>query len=226
MYRYIQKNRMVRLEKEHTEAILTEIINTEEKERNRIAKDLHDGIVQDITSLKFMLNAIQAEAPTKLHPSLSQLNEEIDKISSEVRELSYQMMPITLKELGLLKALEEMMNRNLNHNKIDFEFNALGFSDERLPEKIEVTVYRICQELINNTLKHSSATSVSLLVQLHQNMLQLTFEDDGVGFDVENVKKGIGLDSLTSRIAWIKGSLEFDSSEITKGTTAFIRIPL
>src|SRR5690606_37332738 len=137
-------------------------------------------------------NDIQDKAPKTLHAPLSHLHGEIDKISHEVRELSYQMMPVTLKELGLLKAVEELLNRNLSHNNIEFELNTLGFGEERLSEKIEVTVYRICQELINNTLKHSKASRISLLMQLREDMLQVTFEDDGIGFDAENVTKGIG----------------------------------
>lgn len=224
--RVFQKYKLQRLEKEHNETILTEIINTEEKERNRIARDLHDGIVQDLMALRFDVNDVQQISPPELHPSLNKFNEGLSKISNEVREISYQMMPVTLKELGLLKAIEELLNRNLNHNKITFEFNALGVQEQQLSEKIKVTVYRICQELINNTLKHSDANQVSLLLQVQNNTLQLTFEDNGVGFDSEKVLKGMGLNNLNSRIAWIKGSLEFDSSELTSGTTAFIRIPL
>ena len=224
--RVFQKYKLQRLEKEHNETILTEIINTEEKERNRIARDLHDGIVQDLMALRFDVNDVQQISPPELHPSLNKFNEGLSKISNEVREISYQMMPVTLKELGLLKAIEELLNRNLNHNKIMFEFNSFEIEESQLSEKIKVTVYRICQELINNTLKHSNANRVSLLLKVHNNTLQLTFEDNGVGFDSKNVQKGMGLYNLNNRIAWIKGSLEFDSSELTSGTTAFIRIPL
>lgn len=226
VFRVLQKYKLQRLEKEHNETILTQIINTEEKERNRIARDLHDGIVQDLMALRFDVATIQQKSPDDLHPSYTKLNEGLSKISNEVREISYQMMPVTLKELGLLKAIEELLNRNLNHNKIMFEFNSFEIEESQLSEKIKVTVYRICQELINNTLKHSNANRVSLLLQVHNNTLQLTFEDNGVGFDSKNVQKGMGLYNLNNRIAWIKGSLEFESSELTSGTTAFIRIPL
>ena len=205
-------------------ALLTSILETEEKERSRIAKDLHDGIVQDLTAIKLDINSMVQEAPENLQTQLNKILSNVDVTSKEVREISYQMMPVTLRELGLLKAIEELLNRSLPKKNIQFEFDSFGI-EERLSEKIETTVYRICQELINNTIKHSQATNVSLLLQLKNNMLQLTYEDDGVGFNSSTVKKGIGLNSLNSRIEMVKGSLEFDATE-TNGTTAYIRIPV
>lgn len=134
------------------------------------------------------------------------------------------MMPLTLKELGLVKAVEELLGRSLAKNNIQHHFEHFGI-EERLNEKIEVTVYRICQELVNNTIKHSGATEVSLLLQLRNNMLQLTYEDNGRGFNVATTQKGIGLNSMGSRVEMVKGSLEFDASA-ENGTTAYIRIPV
>lgn len=205
-------------------ALINGILETEEKERSRIAKDLHDGIVQDLTAIKLDLNSMVQQAPENLQTQLNKILSNVDVTSKEVREISYQMMPVTLRELGLLKAIQELLNRSLNKNNIQFEFDSFGI-EERLSEKIETTVYRICQELINNTIKHSQATNVSLLLQLKNNMLQLTYEDNGVGFNSSTVKKGIGLNSLNSRIEMVKGSLEFDATE-SNGTTAYIRIPV
>lgn len=204
--------------------LVESIFATEEKERSRIAKDLHDGIVQDLTAIKLDINSIIQQAPENLQLQLRKTLESINVTSKEVREISYQMMPVTLRELGLLKAIEELLNRSLPNNNIQFEFDSFGIK-ERLPEKIETTVYRICQELLNNTIKHSQATHVSLLLQLKNNILQLTYEDNGVGFNSSSVKKGIGLNSLNSRIEMVKGSLEFDATS-NEGTTAYIRIPL
>lgn len=204
--------------------LLTSILETEEKERSRIAKDLHDGIVQDLTAIKFDIKSMVQQVPENIQTQLNKVLNNVDVTSKEVREISYQMMPVTLRELGLLKAIEELLNRSLHKNNIKFEFDSFGI-EERLSEKIETTVYRICQELINNTIKHSQANNVSLLLQLKNNVLQLTYEDDGVGFNSSTIKKGIGLNSLNSRIEMVKGSLEFDATATT-GTTAYIRIPI
>ncbi len=212
-------------EKEITQkALMTSILETEEKERTRIAKDLHDGIVQNLTAIKFNVKSVYKNTDLQLQEKLLSIEKDIDTASKEVREISYQMMPVTLRELGLIKALEELLNRSLHNNNITFEYNHFGI-ENRLAEKIETSVYRICQELINNTIKHSKATQVSLLLQIRNNVLQLTYEDNGIGFNSEQVKKGIGLNSLNSRVEMVKGSLEFDATE-NEGTIAYIRIPL
>ena len=221
---FFNKKKQADAKIESQKLIVSSILETEEKERSRIAKDLHDGIVQDLTAIKLDIKSMVQQAPENIQTQLNRVLDNVDVTSKEVREISYQMMPVTLRELGLLKAIQELLNRSLNKNNIQFELNTFGI-EQRLSEKIETTVYRICQELINNTIKHSQANSVSLLLQLKNNILQLTYEDDGVGFNSTTVKKGIGLSSLNSRIEMVKGSLEFDATATT-GTTAYIRIPL
>ena len=222
---YLQNKRRkaddtLKQQKKLVDAILT----TEEKERSRIAKDLHDGIVQDLAALKLNLNAATIHAPLHLQSQLHTLVANIDATTKEVRNISYQMMPVSLKELGLKHALTELLNRSFEANNIKFEFNLFGI-DERLPERTELTIYRICQELVHNTIKHSGASQVMLLLQLRQDVLLLTYEDDGKGFDEITVKKGIGLNSMASRIEMVNGNFEISTSP-EAGTTVFIRIPL
>jgi signal transduction histidine kinase len=192
---------------------LASIIEGQENERTRIAKELHDGIVQDLTVLKMNLSEVNEK---------SELDSKLTKITKELRELSYQMMPISLKELGLIPALEDLFERSFTNNGITFDFEAF-LSEERLDEKIEVNIYRICQELINNTLKHAKATEVNIVLRKKDKLLSLIFEDNGQGFDVSTAKSGIGLTSLKSRLEAIHGEIEYDS-EINKGTTAFIKV--
>jgi len=211
--RNTKKNAAIKLR--FQEERLASIIEGQEQERARIAKELHDGIVQDLTLLKMeMVNQNLAPLATI----------KLDKITKEVRELSYQMMPVTLRELGLISALEELLHRSLSKNGIAFEFEHFNY-EERLSDKIEVCVYRICQELLNNVLKHAGASRVSVMLRKTDSQLTFIFEDNGKGFDLSSAKKGIGLESLNSRIAFLNGNLEIDSSE-QKGTTAFIRIPI
>lgn len=192
---------------------LASIIEGQENERTRIAKELHDGIVQDLTVLKMNLSEVNKK---------SELDSKLTKITKELRELSYQMMPISLKDLGLIPALEDLFERSFTNNRITFDFEAF-LMEERLDEKIEVNIYRICQELINNTLKHAKATEVNIVLRKKDKILSLIFEDNGQGFDVSTAKSGIGLTSLKSRLEAIHGEIEYDS-EINKGTTAFIKV--
>lgn len=195
--------------------LIEKTFEAQENERTRIAKELHDGIVQDLTVLK--MNLSRDNNKETLKPKIS-------KITKELRELSYQMMPITLKELGLIPALEDLFDRSFTQRGITFNFEAF-IVEKRLDEKIEVNIYRICQELINNTLKHAKATEINVMLRKNEDLLTLIFEDNGTGFDVLNVKKGIGLTSLKSRLDAIKGEIEFDS-QIQKGTTAYIKITI
>ena len=192
---------------------LTSIIEGQENERTRIAKELHDGIVQDLTVLKMNLSEVNEK---------SELDSKLTKITKELRELSYQMMPISLKELGLIPALEDLFERSFTKNGISFDFEAF-LSEERLDEKIEVNIYRICQELINNTLKHAKATEINIVLRKKDKLLSLIFEDNGQGFDVSTAKSGIGLTSLKTRLEAIHGEIEYDSV-VNQGTTAYIKI--
>jgi signal transduction histidine kinase len=132
------------------------------------------------------------------------------------------MMPIALKELGLITALEDLFDRSFTLKGIAFNFEAF-LIEERLDEKIEVNIYRICQELINNTLKHANATEINIILRQKDKLITLIFEDNGLGFDPLTVKQGIGLTSLRDRLEAIHGKIEFDST-LNRGTTAFVKI--
>lgn len=211
----ISSRRRAQLKIQFQEERLSSIIEGQEQERTRIAKDLHDGIVQDLTVLKMEMMS---------HDQMPEICSKLDAITKEVREISYQMMPVTLRELGLIKALEELFVRSLSKNNIHVEFQFFNY-DERLSEKIEVSVYRICQELINNVIKHANASSVSIVLRKSEKQLTFIFEDNGKGFDLKQAKSGIGMASLNSRIDFLNGKIEFETTE-NAGTIAFIRIPL
>lgn len=197
---------------------LESLIEGEEKERSRIAKDLHDGIVQDLTAIK-----LKAESSPSQGPLLKEISMQIDTAAKEIRNMAYQMMPIALREYGLVVSLEDLLRKTLTPAKIKFEFETVHI-EERLPEKIEVCLYRITQELLNNVIKHSKANAVSLVITKYQNMVSLIFEDNGKGFDQNEVKKGIGMESLSSRLEIVNGELKFETS-LGSGTLAIIKIP-
>ncbi|MES2763419.1 MAG: tetratricopeptide repeat protein [Bacteroidota bacterium] len=198
---------------------LEAVIEGEEKERSRVAKDLHDGIVQDLTAIK-----LKVENSEKNDPFLAEISHEIDKATREVRNIAYQMMPATLREYGLMPSLEDLLHKSLSPKHIKYDFETVNV-DQRLPEKIEVCLYRITQELLNNVIKHSKASFVSLVISKHQDSVSLIFEDNGTGFNQQEVKKGIGMNSLSSRLEIVNGELKFETSAGT-GTMAIIKIPL
>lgn len=196
------------------------IVEGEEQERSRIARELHDGIVQELTALKLQLRAIELEESEQL----SDFHKRLDQTAHDIRNISYEMMPVTLRDFGLIPALEDLLQRSFQTLDIDFEMDTIGM-EERLPEKVETAIFRITQELINNVVKHSQATAISLLLKKTATFIVFRFEDDGVGFEEEKIKKGIGLTSVFTRIELLNAQLEVDSVPAS-GTVVSIRIPI
>ncbi|MDN4166207.1 sensor histidine kinase [Cytophagales bacterium LB-30] len=215
------RHRTKLLLQEQKELALQKVMEAEEKERSRIAKDLHDGVVQELTALKHQLSSFAQVNETADFQSLEQ---QASAVANEVRNIAYQMMPLTLKEFGLEKALETLFERVLPNQSISFDLTVRGL-ESRLAEPIETHVYRICQELLQNASKHSKADYVSLLVSQKDHRLTIRFEDNGIGFNPINVQKGIGLNSLQSRIDLLKASLTFESGQ-AKGTIIHISVPV
>ena len=192
-------------------------LEAQELERQRIAKDLHDGVVQDIVSMKFIMQDLP-ETPEK-----NQVMVRLEKSANEVRNISHQMMPFALKELGLISATKDLLERLLIPNNITYEFEKIGDFENRLPERIEISLYRILQELVNNVIKHSKADTVTVTISNRKGNLLLLFEDNGRGLGVGPRNVGLGMTSLDSRVKMLKGKIEFES---LSGTTAIINIPL
>lgn len=201
---------------------LKSIIKAEEKERTRIARELHDGIVQQIgaTILKsrntFKTLGISDETGT-----LELLND-LEASSKELRSISHRMMPRALEEKGLIIALDELLVNNLKTSQIEYSFEHTNI-ENRIPKNIEVILYRITQELIQNIIKHSQATEVSIQLMKMKNQILYLVEDNGVGFQTKKTT-GIGLNNILSRVDLVQGSANFDSQ--TTGTLTTIKIPL
>lgn len=203
---------------------LKAIVSATENERKRIAKDLHDGVGQQISGLKFFIQQLNLEKTENIQKA-SKLKFIIDELGDEVRNISHQMMPRALQELGLVAAIEDMLEKSFHGSSIEFNFEHVGLN-ERLVEDIEIAIYRICQELINNIIKHSKAKSVDVQLAKRKDFLFLVVEDNGVGVSGKREKNGgIGMLTIQNRLNIINGELQFDSSE-GKGTIATIRVKL
>jgi signal transduction histidine kinase len=222
---YVYQKRNAQQKAQLQQARVQSILDGEEKERTRIAKDLHDGIVQDLTAIKLQLNAgINNNDNTVEKNIVVSAVDSIDKASKEVRNISYQMMPATLIQLGFIPAIEDLLKRVLTPSNIQYDFEQIGVT-ERLPDNIEVSIFRITQELLNNVLKHSEANFVSLLITLKANVVTMIFEDNGKGFDASTVKKGIGFSSLSSRVELLNGDIKYEKGNGV-GTMAIVKIPI
>ena len=209
---------------------LRSIIQATEDERKRIAKDLHDGIVQSLTGLSLRMQkqagSVAAKA-TGLSKEMNATRTTLDEAISEVRGISHQMMPRVLSEMGLVPALDDMLGKSLGMTEIKYEFEHHKVENERFADNVEVSLYRICQELINNIIKHSEAKAVSVQLLKTKTHLVLVVEDNGKGFvfDDPNNQNGIGLMNISSRAKAIHGEVNYEPSP-EQGTVASVRVPL
>lgn len=202
-------------------------VEAQEEERKRISKDLHDGVGQQLSALKMQMQMLANKEEIRtgeIGAQVDQLVQLTSKSAEEVREISHQMMPRALRELGLKDALEDMLNHSLANSELNYEFEHYNV-EGRYPENIEIGLFRICQELVNNVIKHASAENVSIQLIKNGSFLVLIVEDDGRGFSAENKGRGRGLLNIASRVRTVQGTVNFEPSN-NSGTTATIRIKL
>ena len=197
------------------------IIEAEEKERTRIAKDLHDSLGQMLAALKMNLNTL-SPGPNG-NDQFKKTTQILDDTITEMRSISHAMMPESLVKNGLAQALMDISNHvETNQTKVAVNVqNWKGWTSTG-----EYVLYRIVQELLNNTLKHAEAKHVNIELNQFDDEINLIYEDDGKGFSLQNVQSdGIGLKNMNNRISTINGHIEFDSKP-GSGTTAIISVPV
>ena len=167
------------------EAELNAVINSQEKERNRFARDLHDGFGQLISVLKLNLSGLNdkdAEYPEKRMEVFKNGESVINDMYAELRSICFDLMPQTLVKKGLTIALKEFGDRITQSKKVVCE--VIVFSNkERLPELIEISLFRICQEWVNNVMKYAEPNHITIQLTRDETELTLTVEDDGNGFN-------------------------------------------
>jgi len=227
---YLNRKRW-RIERKHAQALneekersLQQTLIAQEEERQRIAKDLHDGIVQDLAAIKMNLEQMRSHVSPQQEMNFENARNNLERTTREVREISHQMMRTALRELGLKAAVDDVLRKILPLHHIHHDFFAHGL-DERLPEKIEISLFRIVQELLNNIIKHSGATQVNVSITRNKNFVTMHLEDNGKGFDPQQKSMGIGLVNLQSRVRIVNGEIRYESGENT-GTVVIVKVPL
>jgi signal transduction histidine kinase len=153
------------------------------------------------------------------------LTKVLDEACQEVRSISHQMMPKALGERGLLPALEDMLEKSLGLTSIQYQLEHFKVEGERFNERVEVGLYRVCQELVNNIIKHSGASQVNIQFFKNKTNLVLIVEDNGKGFDPMAKKEGIGLMNITSRLSTVDGDVSWEAGP-KSGSVATVRVPI
>jgi len=213
--------------------LLHRLVSSQEFERRRIARDIHDQLGQRLTALRLKIASLRQAAAgnTEFTPQVERLQDIAEKLDSEVSFLAWELRPTALDDLGFVEAIGEYVREWSKHVEIDAEFHAADLAGARLDRETETHLYRITQEALNNTAKHAGAEHVAVLLERREGSVVLVIEDNGKGFDPEDLIHatdssggGLGLVGMNERAALVHGELEIESS-IGNGTTIYVRVP-
>ncbi len=213
--------------KELQQKIIKTTIYSEERERTRIAQELHDGIGPLLSSIKLYTETyFSSEDPTFKSSLETQILDSIDDTIDHVSAISNNLSPHILKNFGLKTAIQKFCDKIQKSSKINIDID-VGI-DDRLVEEIEVTFYRVVIELVNNTIKHANANKIVIELAKNSNTIVLNYSDNGIGYKLDELmkkSKGMGLFNIKSRIESLNGELNFSSVPLEK-TELKINVPL
>ena len=190
------------------------MITGQEMERERIAQDLHDSLGGLLSTVKLQFDSVQSKnANIKDLEEYKNANKLLDSAVEEVRSISRNLQPGALAELGLVPALKDLINNFDGEHYPDVDLQVYDIP-KKIDNIVSLSIFRVIQELLYNSVKHAKASEILIQVNKENDELVIQFEDDGVGFDMDNLKhKGMGLENIKSRIDFLKGSILFDSKE-------------
>jgi signal transduction histidine kinase len=212
--------------------LLRKIVRTQEDESKRIARDIHENIGQQLTGLQLQLQLLVEKYRENelLASDLAQLRETANRVDSEVDFLAWELRPSVLNDLGLAAASEKYVREWSQHLNTSAEFVNVSTESRRLLPEVEINLYRIIQEALNNVAKHAHASNVSVLLELRDETVSLIIEDDGAGFHPADKSlstagsRGMGLLCMKERAELVDGTLEIESSP-GNGVTIYVRVP-
>ncbi len=229
-YRLRQKNKYQKELNRHRNELFNAIAVAQDQERKRIAQDIHDSLGSVLSAARLKLSSLrdnQQDLSDEQNEKYLVTIQLIDEASAELRSISQNIMPATLSKLGLLAALQNLINTISSNSGLQINFSAHDF-EERLDEHVEISIYRIILELINNIVKHAAAEKATVQLIRYPDHLNITIEDNGKGFDYAQSlqgKKGIGLGNIISRVEYLNGTMDVDTL-LGRGTTVIIDVPL
>jgi len=219
LQRQKRKNQeILALKREHQVKTLESLIEGEEKERHRIAQELHDGVNGDLSAIKFKLSSLLDTNKKTIQEAMNM----IDRSCEQVRAISHNLIPPSLEDFNLIEAIYEFTEKMNNLHPIDISFFHIGEMIE-ISKKSELNIFRIIQELVGNSIKHSEGSEINVQLSTINEMIQISVEDDGKGFDTKSTNGGgIGLKNIQSRVDYLNAMIDVDSTD--KGTSYVIEI--
>ncbi|MEH7356031.1 PAS domain-containing sensor histidine kinase [Neobacillus drentensis] len=199
--------------------MMTTIIDVQEEERKRLSRNLHDGIGQNLYSHLITINRMLSEID---HPLLVQMQKEAAQLIEEIREISWELRPSVLDDLGLVPAIRSYLSRYSDHYHIDVYFDCV--LNRRLTISIELTIYRIIQEALTNIRKYAEVSEAAVTVREIDDVVRVMVEDQGKGFEPKKQSPGVGLFSMDERARSVNGTLTIKTSP-GKGTKIILEVP-
>ncbi|MBK7965838.1 MAG: hypothetical protein IPK10_11490 [Bacteroidetes bacterium] len=218
----IYKNNVININRNAD--LLEAMLKAQEDERERLALELHDGLGAKISALSLETETLSSEIDLKFQSKTEHIRTLIEEVRQDVRSISRDLVPRDLVRSGLNYELDKLQYNTESLYKKKFQLTLQGM-ELRLPYKLELNIFRIVQELVNNTLKHSSASKIELDIQRIEQQLLLTYLDNGIGMNENKSSDGIGLNNIKTRIAHLhpESSMNISSSQ---GFELRIIIPL
>jgi signal transduction histidine kinase len=205
------------------------LIQAQEEERQRIARELHDDISQRLAMLHVDLQRLDLDLPdsaVQIHTELQEQLKRVSEIASDIQTILHRLHPSKLHYLGIVATAKSFCTELSAHLRMEIDFDSENIPHE-IPEEISLCVFRVLQEALQNASKHSGSRHVQVSLVGGLNEIQLTVRDSGIGFDPEDTVKGpgLGLTSMKERLRLVNGNLSIDS-QLQRGTTIRARVPL
>ncbi|MDD7913937.1 sensor histidine kinase [Polaribacter ponticola] len=225
----LEKQKNITFLKEQEITNINAMVNGQEKERKQIAEDLHDNLGSVLATLKLHFENLKFNREKKKinqEELFNKTEELIDEAYLKVRSIAHAKNAGVIANQGLLVAVQMMAEKISSADKINIDVLDFGL-DKRLENSLEISVFRIVQELTTNIIKHSEANNATINISLFDKNLNIIIEDDGIGFDIDkvNLNNGMGINSIKTRIKHLKGDFKIDST-IGKGSSIILDIPI
>jgi signal transduction histidine kinase len=230
--RVIERTKQLRESQQKIATLLKQVISTQEEERKRIARELHDETMQDISAFLMKLEMFKMYPENMNEEKIKEMKKIIVRILEDIRNIIQNLRPSILDDLGLEAAIRWLLERHLGEKGISYFLTIKGDKDRRFDPQVEITLFRIIQEAITNIARHSKAKNVYVLLKADTDSIQVDIEDDGIGFDVESIMthlsedgRGLGILGMKERASLFDGYLTI-CSKPGIGTRVTLKFPI
>ncbi len=208
----------------HQRQLAQATLDGQEQERLEIGRELHDNIGQQLTSIKLFLDFAKTTANADTIALLEMSLKSVANAIDDVRTMSRSLVPPTLKDLGFIDSVNDLIDSLRTTQPVEFTLDYIDFDEERLTENRKLALYRIIQEQLNNVVKYANAGKVTICLYGSDGQISLTIADDGIGFDLDTVRRGLGLTNIANRSELLGGRTEIDTAP-GKGCRLDVWIP-